>query len=138
MRVMRPYDTRDNHLEAQRGATWVSFSQESGCGISAFLHEKSYPRVGFSPFFLRASEVPTIVARCFRMHFWQRERMALRHWTGTISGEVGLFCWRSACVTRRAVNASDQLGKIGGKGRRAERTTTVALYKLSNSLLQTL
>ena len=40
----------------------------------AFLHEKSYPRVGFPPFFLRASEVPTIVARCFRMRFWQRER----------------------------------------------------------------
>ena len=39
------------------------------------------------------------------------------------------FCWRSACVTRRAVNASDQLGKIGGKGGRSERTRRCALAR---------
>ena len=60
--------------------------------------------------------------------------MAFRRWTGTISREVGLFCWRSACVTRRAVNASDQLGKIGGKGGRSERTRRCALARWQVSL----
>jgi hypothetical protein len=57
----------------------------------ALLHEKSYPRVGFPSVFLRAWEVPTIVPRCFRLLFWQQERIALGRWTGTISHEAGLL-----------------------------------------------
>ena len=38
------------------------------------------------------------------------------HWMGTISREVGLFgVGRFACVTGRALCASDQVGKIGEK-----------------------
>jgi hypothetical protein len=45
----------------------------------------------FPSVFLRAWEVPTIVPRCFRLLFWQQERIALRRWTGTISHEAGLW-----------------------------------------------
>ena len=54
-------------------------------------------RSDFSPFFLRASEIPTIVARCFRLLFWQlllvigRVRFLVK---------PTFFCgWRYACVT---------------------------------------
>jgi hypothetical protein len=100
----------------------------------ALLHEKSYPRVGFFPLFLCSSEIPTIIPRCFRMRFWPRERIDPRHWMGTISREVGLFCWRSACVTGRAPCASDQLGKIGGKEGRRERMRRCALTRSPVSL----
>jgi hypothetical protein len=95
----------------------------------ALLHEKSYPRVGFSPFSSLAWEVPNIVPRCVRVRCWQRQRIDLRRWTGTISREVDLFCWRSACVTGRTPCASDQLGKIWGKGGRSECTRRCALAR---------
>ena len=41
----------------------------------------------FAPF-LCASEIPTIVARCVRLLFWQQVRSALGRWTGTISREA--------------------------------------------------
>ncbi len=34
---------------------------------------------------------PIIVPRCFCMRFWQQERIAPGHWTGTISREADLF-----------------------------------------------
>jgi PAS domain-containing protein len=45
----------------------------------------------FPSVFLRAWEVPTIAPRCFRLLFWQQERIALGRWTGTISHEAGLL-----------------------------------------------
>jgi hypothetical protein len=81
------------------------------------------PAGRISPLFLRASEVPTIVPCCFRMLFWQQERLALRRWTGTISREAGLFWgWRSACVTGRTSSASDLLGRIRAPGAQSGRT----------------
>src|ERR1700680_2712960 len=67
----------------------------------------------FPSVFLRVWEVPTIVPRCFRLLFWQQERIALGRWPGTISHEAGLFggC-RSACVTGRTVSASDLLTSL--------------------------
>jgi hypothetical protein len=37
--------------------------------VHAFLHEKSYPRVGFFSLILRTSQVPAIVPRCSRLLF---------------------------------------------------------------------
>jgi hypothetical protein len=33
------------------------------------------------------------------VRFWQRERIDLHRWTGTIAREAPFFCWQSACVT---------------------------------------
>jgi hypothetical protein len=110
---------------------WNVALQTCFCVLNAIalLHEKSYPRVGFSPFSSLAWEVPNIVPRCVRVRCWQRQRIDLRRWTGTISREVYLFCWRSACVTGRTPCASDQLGKIWGKGGRSECTRRCALAR---------
>jgi hypothetical protein len=45
----------------------------------------------YSQFSSLAWEVPTIIARCFRVHFWQRAGSALRGRTGTISREAAVF-----------------------------------------------
>jgi hypothetical protein len=53
----------------------------------------------FPLFFLLAWEFPNIVPWCFRARFWQRERIDLHRWMGTISREVGLFfCWLTVCL----------------------------------------
>jgi hypothetical protein len=53
----------------------------------------------FPPCSSLAWEVPTIVACCFRAHFWQQGGPALRDRRSTISREAAMFCYPSACVT---------------------------------------
>jgi hypothetical protein len=78
--------------------------------LSALLHEKSYPLVGFPLFFLRASEVPIIVPRSCPSAFLGSRRGWL-----FVVGRVRFllkpaFSGRpSTCVTGRTSSASDLL-----------------------------
>ena len=81
-----------------------------GCAAVALLHQKSYPRVGFSPLFLCALEVATIVPSCFFLLFWQlllvvgRVRFLMKPTFLRLA--VCLRDWRVIC-------ASDLMGDLG-------------------------
>ena len=88
--------------------------------VQTYLTRNRTRESDFPPLFPRASEVPTIVPCCFRLLFWQQERIALGRWAGTISREATFFWgWRPARVTGMTTRASDLLWRIRTKGVRS-------------------
>jgi hypothetical protein len=75
-------------------SAFVFFTKKNFCA-HYFTRNRTHGS-DFFPFSFLVWEVPTIVARCFCVRFWPRERIDLRRWMGTISREVGLFLLATA------------------------------------------
>jgi hypothetical protein len=70
------------------------------------------PMGRISPFFLRASEVPTIVPRCFRLFFCSRKVWLFVVGRVRLLVKLTFSSWRFTCVTGRTTGAAALLGRI--------------------------